>query len=105
MSKGIKSVELKTLMASTRAEKEILEFFQLQFKNSIGASMVALCGNKELYIKCKKGSFIVKRTTNFNEPPLVVKNTKNGNITLTFDEVWNSNTNATEWVEKLISSL
>ncbi len=100
-----KAIELKTQMASGRAEKEILEFFQLQFKDSIGASMVAMCGNKELYIKCKKGSFTIKRTTNFNEPPLIVKNTKKGSVTLAFDEVWNSNTTATEWVKKLISSL
>ena len=88
-----------------RSENEILEFFNMSFKDSLSASVVTLCGNKEIYIKCKRGSFIVHRTPNFAEPPSVSRNTKAGKVLLGFDEIWDSNTKATEWVKKLIASL
>ena len=88
-----------------RAENEILEFFNMSFKDSLSVSLVTLCGNKEIYIKCKKGSFIVHRTSNFAEPPSVTRATATGKVLLGSDEIWDSNTKATEWVKKLIASL
>lgn len=92
-------------MSVSRAEQEILEFFQTAFKDELGVTIINMCGNKELFIECKKGYFTVKRTSNFSEPPMVKRKTKKGDVTLAFDEIWTPSTTATEWVKKLISSL
>jgi hypothetical protein len=88
-----------------RAEQEILEFFHTSFKDELCVTTITMCGNKELFIQCKKGNFIVKRTSDFAEPPSVKRQTKKGDIVIEFDELWNPNTKATEWVKKLISNL